>query len=313
MWFQKGKCTNGSACTFQHVQQERDANIVVVRNLPKSQGLESLELELMEHFKPFGYIARIQVKTDLDNRCRGFAFVVFSDARSSDEALRCGHPMWNIKRKTELPMLIEGDTRVSRKTTVQLTAPLCSGPFRLPFTSRDRVLLVGEGNFSFCVAAIVLGHMSPSSTLATSREPPREAAHLQDLTRRGVRCHTDVDATTLSLAEKFDVVVFNFPHTGEPSVEANIGLLRAFFRSAPGVLLPGGRVAVTLKQTWPYNEWALEASAAAEGLRVLDSYLFPARVLCENGYSHATTDYIPHQVDHLRSAKVFEFGIEDDR
>ncbi|CAE7878096.1 UPF0617 protein [Symbiodinium microadriaticum] len=307
VWFQKGHCRNGSQCMFQHVQQERDANVLVVRNLPKSEDPLLLESEILAYFKSFGYVSRIQAKTDLDNRCRGFAFVIFADACCAADALACNHPHWDIRRKTELPMYIEGTVKMSRKAALPERV---QGEARLPFVAADRVLLVGEGDFSFAATALTLGFLGTAHCCASSKEPPRDAKHLVQLAKDGLRCLTDIDATRLaeaSLTGAFDVVVFNFPHTGEPNVEANQALLKGFLGSATTSLRGDGRIAVTLKQTWPYTEWELEACGASVGLRVVDAYPFPAQVLIERGYTHTTTDNIPHKVEHLHSARTVEF------
>ena len=68
VWFQKGHCKNGSQCMFQHVQQERDANVLVVRNLPKSGDPLLLENEILAYFKSFGYVSHIQARV-LTYRC----------------------------------------------------------------------------------------------------------------------------------------------------------------------------------------------------------------------------------------------------
>lgn len=278
-----------------------------MRNLSKSVEPSALETQIRLHFQPFGYIARVQVKTDLNNRCRGFAFVVFADADSVTTALQRDHPVWDITRKVDLPMCVEGEERLSRKTSA---AARVDAPLRLPFSLADRVLLVGEGDFSYTAAAVGCGVLEPSRVLATSNEPPRIATHIERLRKQGVRCRTDVDATSLALVETFDVIVFNFPHTGEPSIERNQDLLKASFRSTRNVLRKGGRVAVALKQTWPYADWDLEECAMQEGFRVVDAYGFPAAVLRRYGYTHTTTDHIPHQVDFLESAKTFEFLVD---
>lgn len=250
VWFQKGKCRNGIDCEFQHVQEERDGNIIVVRNLGKAKGPAILEIELLEHFRLFGYVTRVLVKTDLNSRCRGFAFIIFADTSSASEAMKCPHPVWDIKLKSDLPMYIEGEKRPSRKTHPDRV----NAPCRLPFTRNQKVLLLGEGDFSFTAAAIAMGCLDASRALSTSIEPPRCQKHLEILRIKGVQCRTDVDARSLSFEdfeERFDVV-FNFPHTGEPSIEANISLLKMFFESAMAILCPGGIVAA-LKQTWPYS------------------------------------------------------------
>ena len=304
VWFQKGKCRNGSDCEFQHVQEERDGNIIVVRNLGKAEEPKILEVELLEHFKRFGYITRVQVKTDLNNRCRGFAFVVFADASFASEAVKCTHPVWDIKIKSDLPMYIEGEKRQTRKTRPE---DQVRAPCRMPFTKHQRVLLVGEGDFSFTAASVAMGCLTPSLAVSTSNELPRCKKHLENLRIKGVQCRTDVDATSLSFEEQFDVVVFNFPHTGEPSIEANVCLLKMFFESAKEILSPDGIVAVSLKQTWPYSDWDIEGCAETAGFQKHTAYLFPADKLHQNGYSHSTTDHIPHNVEHLQSAKTVEF------
>ena len=302
VWFQKGKCCHGTSCEFQHVQQERDGNIIVVRNVGKANEPEVLEVQLLEYFKMFGYVTRIQVKTDLNNRCRGFAFIIFSDASFAAEAVKCHHPIWDIKLKSDLPMYIEGEVQPIRKACLDRVKALP----QLPFRRGQKVLLVGEGDFSYTAASLKMGCLDPSS-IATSMEAPRCKKHLEDLKKKGVKCYTDVDATSLTLEEDFDVVVFNFPHTGEPSIEANVRLLSKFFQSSIAVLRPGGTVAVSLKQTWPYSEWGLEECATAAGFKKRAAYLFHAKKLLQNGYTHTTTDDIPHAVEHLQSAKTVEF------
>lgn len=318
VWFQKGKCRNGSSCAFQHVQQERDGNVLVIRSLPRDQDESTVEAALRAHFGDCGYLARVQVKTDLNQRCRGFAFLVFADVCHADLALQLGHPRWDVKRKVDLPMFVEGEARPSRRC-VPPSLPRSSGPpLLLPFSGQEEVLLVGEGNFSYTVAALSLGKLLPSQIVATSMEPPRSRVHLERLLKTGVECHTDVDATSLSakFLRRFEVVMFNFPHTGQPSIEENQALLRGFFSCIARAVDSGGdeggqraemRVAVTLKQTWPYTEWDVEGCAAGEGLRLLCSHPFPADTLLLHGYQHETTDEIPHQVNHLGSARTFEF------
>ena len=195
VWFQKGKCWNGEACGFRHVKQERDGNVIVVRNLSRTASPQELHAQLLEHFKQFGYVCRIQVKTDLDNRSRGFAFVILPNVQCVDEAMQSQHAVWDIKRKVDLPIYIEGDARPARKTTV---AQRVDTPPRLPFKAADRVLLVGEGNFSFTKAVVSLGNLSPARAVATSKEQPRQLETLRLLAERGVCCQVDVDATDLS-------------------------------------------------------------------------------------------------------------------
>jgi len=304
VWFQKGRCRNGSSCKYQHIQQERDGNVIVVRDLDKSLTSSNLDFQVRQFFQRYGYISKVQIKTDLDRRCRGFAFVVFADADSVEAAMQCDHPTWDIKRKNTLGMYVEGDVRTDRKT--KALAQGAAHP-SMPFSKTDRVLLLGEGNFSYALAAVKGGFLDASRTMATSCEPPRDDSYLKTLRSVGMHCLTDVDATRLAMDDLFDVIVFNFPHNGEPSIERSQDLIRNLFRSARAVLQRGGHVAISLKQTWPYSEWNVEECAAASGFCLQKAYGFPVAQLQRHGYEHALTDNIPHQVSHLESAKTFEF------
>jgi len=193
VWFRKNKCRNGDDCEFQHIQEDRDANVIVVRKLPKEADPSVLQMDILWHFQNFGHVWRVQVKTDLDGRCRGFAFVICGDVAHADRALEHGHPVWDVRRKTDLPMYIEGDDRASRKTNAVLART--DAPLRLPFSVADRTLFVGEGDFSYTAAAFALRRLEPSCTIATSKDPPRTDVHLVKLRQAGVDCRIGIDAT----------------------------------------------------------------------------------------------------------------------
>jgi len=264
----------------------------------------ALQSDLLDHFKSFGYVSSIRVKTDLSNRCRGFAFVIFCDVDAATQAVQHQHPIWDIKLKVDLPMYVEGEQRPKQRANLFVRS---NAPLRLPFGTGDRVLLLGEGDFSFARATVAAGLLSTSKTVATSNNDPRNLEHLGWLVSQGVQCHTDVDVFNSMPRGPFDLVMFNFPHTGEPSIERNQLLLAVIFRRARAVLGERGRVAISLKQTWPYIEWGVEDRAREEGFRLSCSYDFPAEELHKRGYTHATTDDIPHSVGFLDAARTSIF------
>ncbi|KAJ8267071.1 hypothetical protein GJAV_G00138010 [Gymnothorax javanicus] len=160
-------------------------------------------------------------------------------------------------------------------------------------TSRRKVLLVGEGNFSFSAALCQAAEDSMSVT-ATSLQS-EEIARRQDCTEENLRRLRDcgaevlfqVDCTRLTDCEMlsqqlFDCIIFNFPHCGRKSgVKKNRNLLAKFFHSCLQVLTQSGEVHVSLCngqggtpadkpiREW-HNSWQVVAMAADAGLILSD-------------------------------------------
>ncbi|KAM6159168.1 ferredoxin-fold anticodon-binding domain-containing protein 1 [Rhynchocyon petersi] len=161
-----------------------------------------------------------------------------------------------------------------------------------------RLLLVGEGNFSF--AAALNETLDPKTTrlVATCVQRPTDLArdpvageNLQRLRRRGAEVRFGVDCTHLADAfelheRKFDRIYFNFPHCGRKAgVAKNRELLAKFFRSCADVLAEAGEVHVALcrgqggtpadnpRREW-HNSWQVVAMAALGGLILSDVHPF---------------------------------------
>jgi hypothetical protein len=136
-----------------------------------------------------------------------------------------------------------------------------------PYSSRMKILLVGEGDFSFsCALASKIGGKGLTCTsLDSTREveekyPNTGQRMITALKLCGARVFHKIDATDLDhFKEKllqdavtgFHRIVFNFPHMGgsdESSVKRNQALIRGFFESASSFLLkPTGQVHITLR------------------------------------------------------------------
>jgi len=102
-----------------------------------------------------------------------------------------------------------------------------------PFGASDRILLIGEGNFSFAVALVQhppapLDHLPPANITATALDTEEEChikypdaeQNVRVLREKGTRVLFGVDATRLEKTsalkgEVFDRIVWNFPHAGE--------------------------------------------------------------------------------------------------
>ena len=101
-----------------------------------------------------------------------------------------------------------------------------------PFKSKDSVLLIGEGNFSFARAliqspALELG-LLPNNITATAYDSEQECYEkypesrviVSNLRSRGMEILFSVDGTCLEKnsslkGRRWDRVVWNFPHAGE--------------------------------------------------------------------------------------------------
>ena len=105
----------------------------------------------------------------------------------------------------------------------------------VPFAPADRILLVGEGDFSF--AAALLAHhrcahltaTTPDAAAALLDKHPQAAAHIRALRAApGCRVVHGVDAGRMRRGKAlgtnpagWDTVVFNFPHVGGRSTDVN--------------------------------------------------------------------------------------------
>lgn len=103
----------------------------------------------------------------------------------------------------------------------------------VPFRPTDKILLVGEGNFSFTRALLVdppsvLEHLPPANVTATSYDSEEDcyakytdARQIVDIVRsHGAQVLFGVDATRLHgspalKGRRWDRIVWNFPHAGE--------------------------------------------------------------------------------------------------
>ncbi|XP_055478380.1 ferredoxin-fold anticodon-binding domain-containing protein 1 isoform X2 [Psammomys obesus] len=155
-----------------------------------------------------------------------------------------------------------------------------------------RLLLVGEGNFSF--AASLIDTLEPGVTVTATclqhradlQGDPVALENLRRLRERGVEVRFAVDCTQLAQAlqghRDFDRIHFNFPHCGRKAgVAKNRALLAKFFQSCTNVLGKDGEVHVALcrgqggtpadkpQREW-HNSWQVVAMAALGGFILSD-------------------------------------------
>lgn len=130
------------------------------------------------------------------------------------------------------------DVKGKKKATVQPNRP----PF-IPFRLSDKILLIGEGNFSFARALVedAPGHLRalpPPSITATAYDSEKEcyekypeaAEIVTFLKSKGVIVMFSVDGTHLEKhpalkGRRWDRIVWNFPHAGESSHSPGLNIL----------------------------------------------------------------------------------------
>ncbi|CAH6867036.1 Fdxacb1 [Phodopus roborovskii] len=189
-----------------------------------------------------------------------------------------------------------------------------------------RLLLVGEGNFSFTASLIDTLDPGISITATCLQHPadlegdPVTQENLQRLRERGVEVRFGVDCTqlprTLQAHERdFDRIYFNFPHCGRKAgVAKNRELLAKFFQSCADILTKEGEVHVALcrgqggtpadkpQREW-HNSWQVVAMAALGGFILSDVYPFSCETVpgykCTGYRSQAKSFHIEGAVNHV--------------
>jgi 25S rRNA (uracil2634-N3)-methyltransferase len=167
------------------------------------------------------------------------------------------------------------------------------------YSAAQRILTVGDGDFSFSRSLARLRRAPGSLLLATSHESaatvqaiyPTSAGALSDLRRLRVDVAHGVDATDLHSSPEvdryrrngFDRIVWNFPcisaarraDDGQVAeITMNQRLLSSFFISAQDYLSEGGEIHVTHKTIEPFSWWGLVRLAEDSGLRHVASVAF---------------------------------------
>ena len=136
-----------------------------------------------------------------------------------------------LKKKQEAAHAEQVERAKQSARTKGKTKALAPKP-TIPFDPTDRVLLIGEGNFSFARALAfhppsLLEYLPPSNITATAYDSeeecyakyPEAEGIVNTLRQKGVHVLFNVDATKLDKCvalkgTRWDKIVWNFPHAG---------------------------------------------------------------------------------------------------
>ncbi|ORX57644.1 hypothetical protein DM01DRAFT_1334239 [Hesseltinella vesiculosa] len=157
--------------------------------------------------------------------------------------------MYGGRRQKKLKTCPQGQDSVS--TAIRHTKPL------IVCNEKDRVLLVGEGNFSFAASLVHLFYMHGAEHLTATCFDSKEVLYekygdeakenIDTITTMGGTILFDVDATKIDKHQRigqnrYSKIIFNFPHAGkgikdeQRNIESNQALLSGFFKAASALL-----------------------------------------------------------------------------
>ena len=220
----------------------------------------------------------------------------------------------------------------------------------VPYSNLDRVLLVGEGNFSFANALCLLA-LSGEILTATAYDSQEicyekyEDAkdYVDSILELGGSVLFDVNAMDLAQCKPlknrlFHKIIFNFPHIGlgikdqTRNIVANQELLLHFFHSARPYLAKAksekdsdwthgsepsiqGEIHVTIKSGNPYELWGIKKLAKSAGLETKSSFEFRPELY--PGYEHRRTLGFAEgkskadNEDIAKGARTYVFCVDD--
>ncbi|KAL0922658.1 hypothetical protein M5K25_006660 [Dendrobium thyrsiflorum] len=187
-------------------------------------------------------------------------------------------------------------------------------------SSSQRILLVGEGDFSFS-ACLARDFGSAKNMVATSYDDKEKLLekhwtarnHLDELNELGCTLlHginvKDMHEDNFLKAMRFDRIIFNFPHAGhdpalcerdEELILRHKELLHSFFSSARCLLSENGEIHVSHRDDKPYKHWDIRSSAEERGLILKEMVKFQ-----KNDYP----DYHNKRGGDIKSNKTFPLG-----
>ncbi|KAL0443237.1 UNVERIFIED_CONTAM: hypothetical protein Slati_2046400 [Sesamum latifolium] len=161
------------------------------------------------------------------------------------------------------------------------------------YSSGHRILLVGEGDFSFSTC-LAKAFGWASNMVATSLDSQafllkhyqNAMSNIVELSIRKCRVMHEIDATRMANHEqlrgiKFDIIIFNFPFAGffkDLSRDSQIGLHRRlvslFMKNAKEMMSENGEIHITHKSNGFHKEWELESLASSHKLKLIDAVEF---------------------------------------
>ncbi|KAI3456766.1 hypothetical protein Pfo_013429 [Paulownia fortunei] len=161
------------------------------------------------------------------------------------------------------------------------------------YSSRHRILLVGEGDFSFS-ASLAVAFGLAYNMIATSLDSKAflkknyqyAPINIEELRSRECKVMHGIDATKMAnhalLGQlKFDRIIFNFPFAGffknlsrEAQLRRHRRLVSMFLKNAREMISENGEIHISHKTNDFHIEWKLESVASSHKLRLIEAVIF---------------------------------------
>ncbi|KAL8462113.1 hypothetical protein ACS0TY_033266 [Phlomoides rotata] len=199
-----------------------------------------------------------------------------------------------IKQNTPQNVNLQsGKQRGDAAVTVKCNVMSAEGRWMKHYSSCHRILLVGDGDFSFstCLAAAFGWASNMIATSLDSQAFLVKNYHnaLPNLVELGIRkCKVmhEIDATKMSNHPylegiKFDRIVFNFPFAGffkdisrDSQLQRHRSLVSKFLMNAKEMISENGEIHITHKTNGFHMEWKVELIASSHRLRLVEAVDF---------------------------------------
>ncbi|KAK6123845.1 hypothetical protein DH2020_042412 [Rehmannia glutinosa] len=161
------------------------------------------------------------------------------------------------------------------------------------YSSCHRILLVGEGDFSFSTC-LAKAFGWASNMIATSfnsedflvKNYQNALPNIVELGIRKCKVMHEIDATKMANHEflggiKFDRIIFNFPFAGffknlssDAMLRRHRRLVSLFLKNAKEMITENGEIHITHKTNGFHFEWNLESMAYSQRLRLIEAVDF---------------------------------------
>ncbi|MCA3695149.1 class I SAM-dependent methyltransferase [Aquidulcibacter sp.] len=181
-----------------------------------------------------------------------------------------------------------------------------------------RMLLVGEGNFSFSLSLVIQNpkvarHVYATAVEKLSDAPDETLQTCRELAKLGATIAFGIDGTTLE--QKFPIgffktIVFQFPNAGSRAsaggTTANHRLVSNFLCSAGRVLEVGGQIIITIVDNNYYHGiFDLKRAAESAGFKVESAFPFFRSHFA--AYRHTNTKPTASALQSYRSCTTYRF------
>ncbi|XP_074303453.1 uncharacterized protein At4g26485-like [Silene latifolia] len=195
-----------------------------------------------------------------------------------------------------------------------------------PYSSIQKILLVGEGDFSFSTS-LAVAFESASNMIATSlnslefltKHYRKFRTNKKKLESRGCTVIHGVDATKMIQHPllgnlRFDCIIYNFPHTGnfgktDANMRKNQNLVRGFIRNAKEMMKEDGEIHITHKSSCFYRKWDIPKIGCDEGLHLIEEIGFKQRMY--PGY-RTKLGFGSNKDFCCYPSKTFKFGLHSE-